>query len=660
MKRGLKKKVIVCGFAAMLVFLGVASLIAKTREGNSDNGEPVSVENKTAKPVLEERLRIAAPMEDFSLERNSADNHIDLDDVYDYDGPYGILTEVEELDPRDLITAVIDTTNTLVVESHGKTGRAGIVVRFYENGVSVAPASWGDVKNMFKNGRRKSLSKPCLESVSDTVYVNVISDNKKPAISEIPNIIFTENASHIFDLDDYVTDPNNTDAELTWAGDSKDLSVTIYPKTHLTVIKAPKDWHGTSYVNFMVTDPEGLFDFQKVDAKVISNNKKPVISNIPGVTIKEDGSFSLPLDDYVTDPDNKKSELVWSAETENFDVQIDLETRVANVRPTTDWNGEDYVNFTAQDPEGLSDSGKVNVTVEAMSDLRCAVWNLLWENSNLERAVKDAVVEVNGVSDTTDENGKVNFQFEPGFYKIKITHPDFYDWTTSVKDFTHDRVEEEELILKKDIEACEIYWDNDAYKSASRIVNMKVGDLFRMWWQDTTTMKIQGWGREGELAGKGPDNVYIDTNPAWSSGKEITREQIDLNYEIINYAVGHGLMDMPNIEQGTNPPEMGAYDWVNIWWRDDGGPGYHFEDLNGSQIYSGGVMFWTKEPCVTYTKDDRRETYLQEITQCFAGATTEAETAYFWDENGYYLPVVKDLALILRHRFIGGTMCEGP
>ena len=409
---------------------------------------------KTAKPVLEEKLlRIENPIPDISMKTKSTYEQ-DIKDVYSYNGSSKILTEIKELDPEDLIDAEINDKGKLVVTSKDKTGRAGIVAKFYENSVGVAPASFGGIKRMFKDGKRKPLAKSVYESVSvsDTFYVDV---------------------------------------------------------------------------------------------------------------------------------------------------------------------------------------------TKAMSNLECFVWNLLSEDYST-RLVQGAVVEVNGVKDTTDENGKVKFQVEKGFSRMKIKHPKFYDWTTSVLDFTNDMVREENLILKKDVEVC------DKKDWSRKKVGLDV--IFKMWWQETISGKIEGWGREGELAGQGPKNIYINTSPA--SEIEITKDKIALNYEIINYVAGHGFMNMPNIEEGTSPPEMGAYDWVNTWWRNSGGPGYHFEDLNGNQIYSGGVWF-------NLTGPDRR-IYLEEITQCCAGATTETETAYFWNKEGYYLPVVKDLALILRHRFIGGTMCEGP
>ena len=234
--------------------------------------------------------------------------------------------------------------------------------------------------------------------------------------------------------------------------------------------------------------------------------------------------------------------------------------------------------------------------------------------------------------------------------KVEIKGPNHYEAVRYVNLAENDRFDFN-IIPVHDVEVCDIYWDQEQGKNVSVRDNMDFMEFFDIWYRSISC--IQGWGEEGELAGKGPENAYINTNPAYGSGNEVTQDNINLVYEIIDYLGEYGFINEPYIEEGTNPPERGTEDWSKIYWRDDGGPGYHGELVDGNKIYYGIVHFWTEEPNKVWTKDDKRRAYLEEITQNFTGARTEAETAYFWDENGYYLPVASEIAKVLKSIKIG-------
>jgi len=95
-------------------------------------------------------------------------------------------------------------------------------------------------------------------------------------------------------------------------------------------------------------------------------NLAPVVGDIPS-QFTEVGSFApINLDDYVADPDNDDSELVWSY-SGNTALVVEISAgRVATVSlPNPDWTGEETITFRATDPGALYDEDEATFTVPA-------------------------------------------------------------------------------------------------------------------------------------------------------------------------------------------------------------------------------------------------------------------------------------------------------
>jgi hypothetical protein len=100
-----------------------------------------------------------------------------------------------------------------------------------------------------------------------------------------------------------------------------------------------------------------------------ATNNPPDIDDIPDQSIFEGSSFiPINLDEYVTDPEQKDNELLWtSSQTTNLTVTII--DRVASISITNpEWNGSETVTFTVTDAEGLTDQDDVKFTVQALND----------------------------------------------------------------------------------------------------------------------------------------------------------------------------------------------------------------------------------------------------------------------------------------------------
>ena len=62
-------------------------------------------------------------------------------------------------------------------------------------------------------------------------------------------------------LDDYVTDVDNTDAEITWSySGNTDLTVSIDTNRVATIGVPGADWYGSETITFTATDPGLLSD----------------------------------------------------------------------------------------------------------------------------------------------------------------------------------------------------------------------------------------------------------------------------------------------------------------------------------------------------------------------------------------------------------------
>ena len=126
-------------------------------------------------------------------------------------------------------------------------------------------------------------------------------------------------------------------------------------------------------------DREGIFkvwlkvrdnlDFSIDSAWVTISNDPPQISAVSNQIVSEGTSFqTLTLDDYVSDPDQEKNELSWSASGLN-ELIPHIQNRILSItQPDSNWFGSETLLLTVTDPGGLSDSTQVIFTVTPVND----------------------------------------------------------------------------------------------------------------------------------------------------------------------------------------------------------------------------------------------------------------------------------------------------
>jgi hypothetical protein len=82
----------------------------------------------------------------------------------------------------------------------------------------------------------------------------------------IKNILLKPNSSLSFDLDSYVTDPDDADHQLKWTtSGAQTLIISVDSMTHDCLFTAPADWRGPEKITLQAEDPDGFFDVGTID-----------------------------------------------------------------------------------------------------------------------------------------------------------------------------------------------------------------------------------------------------------------------------------------------------------------------------------------------------------------------------------------------------------
>ncbi|MBS3155050.1 tandem-95 repeat protein, partial [Candidatus Woesearchaeota archaeon] len=206
---------------------------------------------------------------------------------------------------------------------------------------------------------------------SDDIFVTVIPMNDAPVVSDIPSITFDEDMSDSsIDLDNYVSDVDNTLNEITWTY-SGDVNVHVnIDSDNIITFTANPNWNGQETITFTATDLGGLSDSDDVLVSVNPINDAPVLEDIHDITIDEDTIYTITnLDSYVNDIEDSFDQLVWSVSgNSNVNVIFDSIAKTVTFTPNPNWNGQETITITATDTGLLSDSDSLIFTVNSVND----------------------------------------------------------------------------------------------------------------------------------------------------------------------------------------------------------------------------------------------------------------------------------------------------
>ncbi|MEJ2745565.1 MAG: Ig-like domain-containing protein, partial [bacterium] len=274
-------------------------------------------------------------------------------------------TDVDSSDPADVTFSIVDAP---AYETGGVTiGPVG-----YAGGVFTATATYthDGSDNLSDTFTYKATDKHLTDSNVATATITVTGVNDAPEVSDIPDQSIAEGSTFAtISLDDYVSDPDNADDEMTWAySGNTELTVSIVDRV-ATISIPGVEWNGSETITFTATDPGLLDDSDTASFTVTAVNDAPVVTDIPDQSIAEGSTFAtISLDDYVSDVDNADSEMTWTY-SGNSELTVSIVGRVATISiPDVDWSGSETITFTATDPGLLSDSDAGTFTVTAVND----------------------------------------------------------------------------------------------------------------------------------------------------------------------------------------------------------------------------------------------------------------------------------------------------
>jgi VCBS repeat-containing protein len=119
------------------------------------------------------------------------------------------------------------------------------------------------------------------DSNTATVTLTVSEVNDPPVVTDIPDQAIGEGASFAsINLDDYVSDVDNTDAQMSWSySDNTALTVNIVDRV-ATVTIPGVEWSGSETITFRATDPGGLWDEDAATFTVTTFNEAPILNPI--------------------------------------------------------------------------------------------------------------------------------------------------------------------------------------------------------------------------------------------------------------------------------------------------------------------------------------------------------------------------------------------
>ncbi len=296
---------------------------------------------------------VIANLTDVTIEEDSGLNKM-LIDLWNY--AYDVEISVENLDYRILNESGLDIVDCSVYDN--RYIECVTQTNMFGNSTVVVEVSDGSLTD------------------TDDFVVTVTPINDAPVVSDtIPNVEMYEDmpdtADPLINLDNFVSDVDNTNDELTWTAysDNGNVTAVINPDNTISYILT-QDFYGHATITYEACDPDGLCDSSDSFITVLPVNDAPIVENIPDVNFDEDTTLTTlwSLYDYLTDIDNPDDEVTWSYSGDNYiSVNINANGTVTFDSPQN-WYGQENITFIATDIGLLSDSYNITVTVNAVND----------------------------------------------------------------------------------------------------------------------------------------------------------------------------------------------------------------------------------------------------------------------------------------------------
>ncbi len=239
--------------------------------------------------------------------------------------------------------------------------------------------------------------------------LNVIPyQNLAPQITSTPVTLAQPGVAYRYDVD--ATDFNRTDT-LTYALPERPSGMSIASGTGLISWTPSGGQLGAHGVTVTVSDGRGGAATQAFDVVVVvSASNAPAVRRIPDQVVTDPAAFTaIALDGYVTDPDDPKSNLVWTA-SGNAAFTVSISGRVAYVTYPAGARASELVSFIATDPAGHSGFASPRFTVRGADNPPIAVIANLSDTDTT--SIRDGFFELRGTADDPDAIDPVSWRVQ--------------------------------------------------------------------------------------------------------------------------------------------------------------------------------------------------------------------------------------------------------
>jgi subtilisin family serine protease len=192
--------------------------------------------------------------------------------------------------------------------------------------------------------------------------------DQPPVVTGMPDQVIPPGAAFFpIELDQYVEDPDNSPAQITWtATGGRDLTVSISAKRVASIILPSDTWVGTDTLRFEATDPAGLHSDASVTFEVRPGYVPP-LARPDSVTTPEDVPVDVDVLANDTDPSGNPLR-VSSFSRPALGTVTKTAASTLLYKPKPDANGTDTFSYVLTNDQGGFSIGSVTVTILPVND----------------------------------------------------------------------------------------------------------------------------------------------------------------------------------------------------------------------------------------------------------------------------------------------------
>ncbi len=171
------------------------------------------------------------------------------------------------------------------------------------------------------------------------------SNGNPPLLSNISDqLIFEGKLFQTIKLDDFVSDSDNADSEITWTYSGNDkLSIEIDGNRNATIAPIDINWFGNETITFIATDPSGNSNSDDVKFIIVPVNDYPIISDAPElIEFVSDTSFPINIWELVSDIETANELLIceFSVDTDSILFSYNDGTGILILSAVLEFGGE--------------------------------------------------------------------------------------------------------------------------------------------------------------------------------------------------------------------------------------------------------------------------------------------------------------------------------